>query len=166
MDFSNEGMLEIYDVTSNLIREVVSFDHLVQNLLLLEVNDLRRNLQLEYLDLYLIHWPISVKPGEYVFPVNKEDLLPMDFRSVWADMEECQRLGLTKSIGVCNFSCQKIQNLLSHATIAPAINQVSNDSCDQHSFYKQYMYLKTDFIFIGRIEPSLATKEAEGLVLS
>ncbi|KAK1381513.1 non-functional NADPH-dependent codeinone reductase 2-like [Heracleum sosnowskyi] len=83
-----------------------------------------QNLQLEYVDLYLIHWPISVKPGEYVFPVNKEDLLPMDFKSVWADMEECQRLGLTKSIGVCNFSCKKLENLLSQATIPPAINQV------------------------------------------
>ncbi|KAK1381512.1 non-functional NADPH-dependent codeinone reductase 2-like [Heracleum sosnowskyi] len=83
-----------------------------------------QNLQLEYVDLYLIHWPISIKPGKYVFPVNKEDLLPLDFKSVWADMEECQRLGLTKSIGVCNFSCKKIENLLSHATIPPAINQV------------------------------------------
>lgn len=83
-----------------------------------------QNLQLEYLDLYLIHWPISVKPGKCVFPVNKEDLLPMDFKSVWADMEECQRLGLTKSIGVCNFSCKKLEDLLCHATIPPAINQV------------------------------------------
>ncbi|WOH13640.1 hypothetical protein DCAR_0833150 [Daucus carota subsp. sativus] len=83
-----------------------------------------QNLQLDYVDLYLIHWPISVKPGEYIFPVNKEDLLPMDFKSVWADMEECQRLGLTKSIGVCNFSCKKLEDLLSHATIPPAINQV------------------------------------------
>ncbi|KAL1807280.1 hypothetical protein ACET3Z_030348 [Daucus carota] len=68
----------------------------------------------------------AIKAGYRHFDtaVNKEDLLPMDFKSVWADMEECQRLGLTKSIGVCNFSCKKLEDLLSHATIPPAINQV------------------------------------------
>lgn len=83
-----------------------------------------QNLQLEYLDLYLIHWPISAKPGLPTVPINKEDLLPMDFKSVWAAMEECERLGLTKSIGVSNFSCKKLENLLAHATIAPSVNQV------------------------------------------
>ncbi|KAJ6911578.1 hypothetical protein NC652_022006 [Populus alba x Populus x berolinensis] len=59
-----------------------------------------RNLQLEYLDLYLIHWPVSSRSGTYEFPINKGDLLPMDFNSVWEAMQECQDLGLTKSIGV------------------------------------------------------------------
>ncbi|RZC91768.1 hypothetical protein C5167_027827, partial [Papaver somniferum] len=49
------------------------------------------NLKLEYLDLYLIHYPVSLSPGT---------VLPMDYKSVWATMEECQKLGLTKSIGV------------------------------------------------------------------
>ncbi|KAK6930957.1 NADP-dependent oxidoreductase domain [Dillenia turbinata] len=83
-----------------------------------------KNLQLEYVDQYLIHWPISAKPGICKFPIDKEELLPMDFRSVWAAMEDCQRLGLTKSIGVCNFSCAKLETLLAHATIPPSVNQV------------------------------------------
>lgn len=82
------------------------------------------NLQLEYLDLYLIHWPVSSKPGEYVLPVKEKDLLPMDFQSVWEAMEECQKLGLAKSIGVSNFSCKKLENLLATAKIPPAVNQV------------------------------------------
>ncbi|CAB4264287.1 unnamed protein product [Prunus armeniaca] len=80
------------------------------------------NLQLEYLDLYLIHWPISAKPGKLVYPLV--DLMPMDFKGVWAAMEESQRLGLTKSIGVSNFSSKKIETLLSFATIPPSVNQV------------------------------------------
>ncbi|KAJ4711019.1 NADPH-dependent codeinone reductase-like protein [Melia azedarach] len=41
------------------------------------------------------------KPSDkYVYPIAKEDLLAMDFKGVWEGMEECQRLGLTKSIGV------------------------------------------------------------------
>ena len=49
----------------------------------------------------------------------------MDFKAVWESMEECQRLGFTKSIGVCNFSCKKLENLLACATIPPSVNQVS-----------------------------------------
>eukprot|EP00262_Sarcandra_glabra_P014595 TRINITY_DN4294_c0_g1_i4.p1 TRINITY_DN4294_c0_g1~~TRINITY_DN4294_c0_g1_i4.p1 ORF type:complete len:321 (-),score=48.80 TRINITY_DN4294_c0_g1_i4:225-1187(-) len=83
-----------------------------------------RNLQLEYLDLYLIHFPVSMKPGMHEVPFVKEDILPMDFKSVWEAMEDCQRLGLTKSIGVSNFSCKKLADLLAVATIPPAVNQV------------------------------------------
>ncbi|KAM5566582.1 hypothetical protein ABKV19_014970 [Rosa sericea] len=74
-----------------------------------------RNLRLKYLNLYLIHWPVSLKTGSYDFPVNKEHLLPIDFKGVWEAMEECQKLGHTKSIGVCNFSCKKIETLLATA---------------------------------------------------
>ncbi|KAB2603322.1 non-functional NADPH-dependent codeinone reductase 2-like [Pyrus ussuriensis x Pyrus communis] len=74
------------------------------------------NLQLKYLDLYLIHWPIRY-------------LMPMDFKAVWAAMEECQRLGLTKSIGLGNFSTKKIENILSFTTIPPYVNQKLRDFC-------------------------------------
>ncbi|XP_077254023.1 (1S)-1,7-diacetoxy-luvungin A aldo-keto reductase-like [Tasmannia lanceolata] len=91
-----------------------------------------KKLQLEYLDLYLIHFPVSLNPGEPKVPFNKEDLLPMDLKSVWEAMEECQRLGLTKSIGVSNFSCKKITDLLSTAKIPPAVNQV-----EMHPLWQQ-----------------------------
>lgn len=87
---------------------------------------LYRNLKLEYIDLYLLHWPVSVKPGEYELPVKKKELLPIDIKSVWEAMEECQKLGLAKSIGVSNFSCKKLETLLATAKIPPAVNQVSN----------------------------------------
>ncbi|KAB2042091.1 hypothetical protein ES319_D02G192000v1 [Gossypium barbadense] len=48
----------------------------------------------------------------------------MDFGSVWAATEDCQRLGLTKSIGVSNFSCKKLADILTLAKILPAVNQV------------------------------------------
>ncbi|KAL4302264.1 hypothetical protein GQ457_10G028350 [Hibiscus cannabinus] len=83
-----------------------------------------RSLKLEYLDLYLVHWPASVKPGEMELPVKKEDLVPIDLNSVWEAMEECQGLGLTKSIGVSNFSCKKLETILSTAKIPPSVNQV------------------------------------------
>ncbi|XP_020105068.1 probable NAD(P)H-dependent oxidoreductase 1 [Ananas comosus] len=83
-----------------------------------------QNLQMEYIDLYLIHWPMTVKPGKYEFPFPKDEIEPFDMKSVWEAMEECLRLGLTKAIGVSNFSSKKLQALLSSAQIPPAVNQV------------------------------------------
>uniref|UniRef100_A0A0E0M516 NADP-dependent oxidoreductase domain-containing protein n=1 Tax=Oryza punctata TaxID=4537 RepID=A0A0E0M516_ORYPU len=84
-----------------------------------------RNLQMNYIDLYLIHWPISLRvEQETPSPVyDKDDFVMMDMEGVWKEMEECQRLGLTKAIGVSNFTCKKLNTLLSFATIPPAANQ-------------------------------------------
>ncbi|XP_010543968.1 PREDICTED: non-functional NADPH-dependent codeinone reductase 2-like [Tarenaya hassleriana] len=91
----------------------------------LVVPAIRRSLQklrLDYLDLYLVHWPVASKPGKYNFPI--EEFMPFDFEAVWSEMEECKRLGLAKCIGVSNFSCKKLQHILSVAKIPPCINQV------------------------------------------
>jgi len=91
-----------------------------------------KNLQLEYVDLYLIHWPIKLRKGAS-FPIpTEEDFLPLDLQSVWQGMEQCVHLGLTKAIGVSNFSCKKIGDLLSHARIFPAVNQV-----EMHPLWQQ-----------------------------
>ncbi|KAK4589595.1 hypothetical protein RGQ29_020246 [Quercus rubra] len=112
-----------------------------------------RTLQLEYLDLYLIHWPISVTPGQICMgrPFDKQDLMPMDFKSVWAAMEECQRLGLTKSIGVSNFSCKKLENLLSFATIPPSVNQVEMNPVWQQK--KLTEFCKANGIIVTAFSP-------------
>lgn len=71
-----------------------------------------RNLGLEYLDLYLLHWPPRLKKKDKYVPIEEEDILPINIRSTWAAMEDCQKLGLTKSIGVSNFSSKKLADLL------------------------------------------------------
>jgi len=83
----------------------------------------KRKLQLEYLDLYLIHWPINLRKGASHPIPKEEDFLPLDIKSVWRGLEQCVELGLTKSIGVSNFSCKKIEDLLTYANIPPAVNQ-------------------------------------------
>ncbi|CAN6285021.1 unnamed protein product [Urochloa humidicola] len=83
------------------------------------------NLQMDYVDLYMVHWPVTMKAGRFTAPFTApEDFEPFDMQGVWEAMEECHRLGLAKSIGVCNFSCKKLETLLSFATIPPAVNQV------------------------------------------
>ncbi|GMY18116.1 non-functional NADPH-dependent codeinone reductase 2-like [Fagus crenata] len=97
-----------------------------------------KKLKLEFLDLYLIHWPVSLKPGKYELPFPKEGLLPMDFNSVWEAMEECQKLGLAKHIGVSNFSCKKLETILSTAKIPPAINQVEMNPLWQQKRLREF----------------------------
>ncbi|WCJ33695.1 NAD(P)-linked oxidoreductase superfamily protein [Euphorbia peplus] len=96
-----------------------------------------RNLGMEYLDLYLIHFPLSFKP-ESSIPVKPDDIVLMDFEGVWKAMEECQMLGLAKAIGVSNFTCAKIQKLLSTATIPPAVNQVEMNPCWQQKKLRKF----------------------------
>lgn len=67
---------------------------------------------------------MCLKPGVYNVPINEEDFLPLDLKSVWEAMEMCQKLGLVKSIGVSNFSGKKLEELLGFAEISPAVNQV------------------------------------------
>ncbi|WCJ33693.1 NAD(P)-linked oxidoreductase superfamily protein [Euphorbia peplus] len=95
-----------------------------------------RNLGLEYLDLYLIHFPVSLKPGAK-FPFTPDEIVVMDMEGVWKAMEECRMLGLAKAIGVSNFTCAKIRKLLSVATILPAVNQVEMNPCWQQKKLKK-----------------------------
>ncbi|XP_059656611.1 non-functional NADPH-dependent codeinone reductase 2-like isoform X1 [Cornus florida] len=98
-----------------------------------------QKLGLEYIDLYLIHFPVSLKPGTgYEVPFNKENLVPMDFKCVWEAMEECHRLGLTKNIGVSNFSCKKLDQLLLTSNITPMVNQVEMSPLWQQNKLREF----------------------------
>ncbi|KAJ0677966.1 putative D-galacturonate reductase [Helianthus annuus] len=57
-------------------------------------------------------------------PIPNECIASIDIKAVWESMEECQNLGLTKSIGVSNFSSKRIKEILSFSKIPPAVNQV------------------------------------------
>lgn len=81
---------------------------------------------MDYIDLYLVHWPLKLSQEVRQMPVTREHIFPLDIKSVWEGMEECKTLGLTKAIGVSNFSCKKLEELLSTAKIPPAVNQVSD----------------------------------------
>ncbi|KAL6650792.1 hypothetical protein ACP70R_009717 [Stipagrostis hirtigluma subsp. patula] len=94
------------------------------DLVLPSLKESLQNLQMEYVDLYLVHFPMAVKPSKPHFPMKREDIVPLDLRGVWQAMEECHRLGLAKMIGVSNFTTKKLQDLLAVANIPPAVNQV------------------------------------------
>lgn len=85
-----------------------------------------KDLQIEYLDLYLIHWPVAFRP-QVVFPKGPGDYLKPEevpIIETWQAMEECVEQGLVRQIGVCNFSTKKLGDLLDQASIAPMMNQI------------------------------------------
>ncbi|KAK9063836.1 hypothetical protein SSX86_017708 [Deinandra increscens subsp. villosa] len=93
-------------------------------LVLPAINESLRNLDLEYVDLYLIHWPLKIHQDDVKSPITKECIAAINIKDVWEAMEECQNLGLAKSIGVSNFYPRIIEEIFSFAKIPPAINQV------------------------------------------
>ena len=77
-----------------------------------------KKLKLEYLDLYLVHWPIPKIDWE-----NEEmPFLKTPMHKVWAEMERMVELGLTKSIGVSNFQIPMMMDLFTYCKIRPAVN--------------------------------------------
>ncbi|MEM1693677.1 MAG: aldo/keto reductase, partial [Ignisphaera sp.] len=73
-----------------------------------------KRLQLEYIDLYLIHQPFG------------------DVHCAWRAMEELYREGLARAIGVSNFYPDRLMDLIVHHEVVPAVNQI-----EIHPFYQQ-----------------------------
>ncbi|MGM0658795.1 MAG: aldo/keto reductase [Pseudomonadota bacterium] len=85
------------------------------------------DLKLDYLDLYLIHWPVAFRPGLEGFPETESDFLTPDQAPVaetWEAMLEVRDKGLTRHAGVSNFSTRKLDRLAAAGAEMPEMNQV------------------------------------------
>ena len=80
-------------------------------------------LGLEYVDLYLIHWPAPLR-DEYV--------------ATWSALEELHDQGLTKAIGVSNFQPEHLERILETGSVVPAVNQVEMHPAFQQSVLRKY----------------------------
>lgn len=79
------------------------------------------DLQLDYLDLYLIHWPLAFKKEQ---PQGVEDLISLEeipLLETWKALEQVKEKGLTKHIGVSNFNIPKLTNLMENASKPEAL---------------------------------------------
>jgi len=85
------------------------------------------DLGLDYVDLYLIHWPMGYKEDGELFPKDADGKFlysDVDYLESWKAMEELVRLGLPPAIGFSNFNSDKISHVLANGTIKPAMNQI------------------------------------------
>lgn len=84
------------------------------------------DLGLDYLDLYLIHWPVAFKNGTE-FPQSSEGYLTLTdapLSETWEAMQELREEGLVRHIGTSNFSQKKLQHLIDLGGQKPEVNQV------------------------------------------
>jgi D-xylose reductase len=107
------------------------------------------DLRLDVLDLYLVHFPIALAfvpmetryPPEWFYdpkapnPAMKPIRVPL--ADTWGAMEELLRAGLVKRIGVCNLGTSMLRDLLSYATVRPAVLQV-----EMHPYLTQQRLLR------------------------
>jgi alcohol dehydrogenase (NADP+) len=92
------------------------------------------NLRLDYLDLYLIHWPIALK-DDVTFPTNGDDLVSLKntpLPETWEGMMAVQEQDMAIHIGTSNFSIKKIKELIDSTGVKPENNQV-----EMHLFLQQ-----------------------------
>jgi alcohol dehydrogenase (NADP+) len=84
------------------------------------------DLQIDSLDLYLIHWPVVLKKG-VLLPESINDFVALDdlpISETWPAMEALIDKGLCRHIGVSNFSVAKLKALLKTASLMPEMNQI------------------------------------------
>ncbi|PGH15607.1 hypothetical protein AJ80_05471 [Polytolypa hystricis UAMH7299] len=103
-----------------------------------------QDLGVDYVDLYLIHWPIPFAAGESLFPRDTETgVFQLDkgvtLKDTWKAMEALVKKGKVRSIGVSNFTKEKIEEVLSFADIPPAVNQIEAHPYLQQPALKQYL---------------------------
>jgi len=115
-----------------------------------------KNFGLDYIDLYLIHWPFGYKyvSDDNLYPTDENKQIIMsevDYVDTWKEMEKLPKLGLTKSIGVSNFSVEQLKRLLSVAKIKPIHNQIEcHPALIQHDLIK---YCKSENIVVTAYRP-------------
>ncbi len=103
-----------------------------------------KDLGVDYLDLFLIHWPVSFRQ-DIAFPKKPDQYLPPDdnrLLDTWQAMEKLVKKGLVRSIGVSNFKKSRLQFFVNNATTPPAINQVECHPCLQQQDLLQYCQKK------------------------
>ncbi|RAH86915.1 alcohol dehydrogenase [Aspergillus japonicus CBS 114.51] len=87
-----------------------------------------QDLGVEYLDLYLMHWPVAFKPSNKWFPLDSSGVFELapdaDPVTTYKAMEKLLATGKVRAIGVSNFTAARLADLLSKVDVVPAVNQI------------------------------------------
>lgn len=121
------------------------------------------DLQLDYLDLYLVHWPFpNFHPPKCDVNTRQDNAVPYiheNFMNTWAQMESLQKMGLVKSIGTSNMTIPKMKLLLRDCKIKPVVNEM-----EIHPHFQQpelFSFLKNNEIEVIGYSPIGSPKRPE-----
>ncbi|PSK42892.1 hypothetical protein B9Z65_6846 [Elsinoe australis] len=99
-----------------------------------------KDLGTDYLDLYLMHWPVAFAAGDKWFPLDDQGVFKLDNidpAETYKGMEKLLDTGKVKAIGVSNFNIEKLSDLLKKTSVVPAANQI-----EAHPYLQQPDLLK------------------------
>ncbi|XP_027353883.1 NADP-dependent D-sorbitol-6-phosphate dehydrogenase-like isoform X2 [Abrus precatorius] len=106
--------------------------------------DSLKKLKLNYLDLYLVHFPVAVRHtgvGTTDSPLADDGVLDIDtsisLETTWHAMEELVSLGLVRSIGISNYDIFLTRDCLAYSKIKPAVNQI-----ETHPYFQRDSLVK------------------------
>ncbi|XP_055048543.2 aldo-keto reductase family 1 member D1 isoform X1 [Misgurnus anguillicaudatus] len=112
-----------------------------------------KTLGLDYVDLYIIEFPVAFKPGDVFYPKDENGkyiYYKNDLCATWEALEACKDAGLTKSLGVSNFNRRQLELILNKPGLKhkPVSNQV-----ESHPYFTQPKLLdfcrQNDIIMVG-----------------
>lgn len=113
-----------------------------------------QDLGVEYIDLYLMHWPVAFTPGDKWFPLNEKGIFKLSktpYTDTYKFMEKLLQTGKTKAIGVSNFNVRRLKEVLATCSVKPAVNQI-----EAHPYLQQpelYDFCSQEGILIEAYSP-------------
>jgi len=99
-----------------------------------------KDLQTDYVDLFLMHWPVAWERGDSPFPFKDGKAIVDDkttYIDTWKALEKVHKSGKVRAIGVSNFSKAEIENLLANSSVPPAAHQL-----ELHPYLQQLEFAK------------------------
>ncbi|QRV74921.1 aldo/keto reductase family protein [Ceratobasidium sp. AG-Ba] len=100
-----------------------------------------KDLQIDYLDLYLVHWPAAMQPGDELIPKDEHGVPLVDtevtHNQTWSAMEALLETGKVRNIGLSNFTKSEVENVLKSAVHKPDFIQL-----EIHPYLQQTEYVK------------------------
>jgi len=91
-----------------------------------------QRLGLDYVDLYLVHWPVAWEKGTNLVDES------ISLEETWSEMEKLVEQKLVRSIGVSNYNDAEIEDMINYAKIKPVVNQV-----EVHPYFNNFKLQKT-----------------------
>ncbi|TRM70482.1 NADP-dependent oxidoreductase domain-containing protein [Schizophyllum amplum] len=129
-----------------------------------------KNLDVEYLDLFLMHWPVPLRPNEKgdMIPLRPDGSRDVDeewkISDTWKQFEDLQKKGKVRSIGVSNMSQKTLEQFLPKVSIKPVVDQleihVYNPQHELLSYLRQEGIVAQAYSPLGSTGSPLMTDEA------
>jgi alcohol dehydrogenase (NADP+) len=97
------------------------------------LNQTLSDLGLDYLDLYLMHWPVGKGPSDNSYHY--------DYLQTWQAMEQLLKTGRVRNIGIANFSPDQVKELIEKSNIKPAVHQM-----ELHPYLPQDKWIRAHLV--------------------